>query len=193
MHHNKNASIKFVAEFAGKEERERQPLQPCLCVPQNLKLLGPGAWGRSAVGRDRCGPSRRGRGCGQFGLRLKPRDSGGWLAGPAQPGPVTRGAGWYPCAFYSPFIQSTKPRAKKYNLGPYLIFCVFFIRSLAFSARGVQKHPAGVRHDHTHQLKSRLESTVPVLQTGSRLENRIASCQHCRRSPRLYAPTQKPA
>jgi hypothetical protein len=37
MHHDKNVSIKFVAEFVG-EERERQPLQPHLCVPQNLEL-----------------------------------------------------------------------------------------------------------------------------------------------------------
>ena len=35
MHHGKNLSIKFVAEFVG-EEREREPLQPRLCVPQNL-------------------------------------------------------------------------------------------------------------------------------------------------------------
>ena len=37
MHHDKNVSIKFVAEFVG-EESERQPLQPRLCVPQNLEL-----------------------------------------------------------------------------------------------------------------------------------------------------------
>ena len=38
MHQDKNVSIKFVAEFVG-EERERHPLQPRLCVPQNLELL----------------------------------------------------------------------------------------------------------------------------------------------------------
>jgi hypothetical protein len=43
MHHNKNESTKFVAEFVGgvgeERERQRQPLQPRLCVPQNLELL----------------------------------------------------------------------------------------------------------------------------------------------------------
>ena len=32
-------------------------------------------------------------------MRLKPRDLEGWLAGPAQPDPETRGAGWHPRAF----------------------------------------------------------------------------------------------
>jgi hypothetical protein len=32
-------------------------------------------------------------------MRLKPQDMGGWLAGPAQPDPETRGAGWHPRAF----------------------------------------------------------------------------------------------
>ena len=32
-------------------------------------------------------------------MRLKPQDLGGWLAGPAQPDPETRGAGWHPRAF----------------------------------------------------------------------------------------------
>ena len=45
-------------------------------------------------------------------MRLKPQDLGGWLAGPAQPDPETRGAGWHPRAFYSLFPFYPKPRAK---------------------------------------------------------------------------------
>jgi hypothetical protein len=100
----------FVAEFAGEErergcvyrERERESpcMQPRLCVPQNSELL------KSQC----CGPeSMRPQSQTRAGLRavrlelhqhshhhrllLKPRDWGGWLAGPAQPDPETRG-GW---------------------------------------------------------------------------------------------------
>jgi hypothetical protein len=41
MHHDKNTSIKFVAEFVGEERETASTAAPvsCLCVPQNLELL----------------------------------------------------------------------------------------------------------------------------------------------------------
>jgi hypothetical protein len=49
-------------------------------------------------------------------MRLKPQDLGGWLAGPAQPDPETRGAGWLAPARVLIALYPN-PRAKKYNPG----------------------------------------------------------------------------
>jgi hypothetical protein len=118
MHHNKSTSIKFVAGFAGGGEREREPLQPHLCVPQNLELLGPGAWGRSAVGRNRLSMRPQQTRVRLRAVRLASQTPGlGGLAG--RPGTSTGPRntctrGWLAPARVS-FPFHPKPRAKKYN------------------------------------------------------------------------------
>ena len=103
MYHDKNTSINQASSSALNSlgKRERQPLQPRLCVPQNLELYD---HKHRKHGGEHSSCARRSYDAPGMTptlevMRLKPQDLGGWLAGPAQPDPETRGAGWHPRAF----------------------------------------------------------------------------------------------